>query len=122
MSIQLYKSDKPNHGLVRVRKRWFLLFREDGTQRRVALNTTDEALARKHRDAAYAKLLASGATVCQRKAGRPKTAAPGNPKLPPNVFYRKPYQARVGKKALGYFDTPGEAAARVTEHFCNVES
>ena len=114
--IQLYKSAKPNHGLVRVRKRWYMLYSEDGAQRRIALNTTDEAVARKHRDAAYAKLLANGAVICPRGAGRPKTSAPGIAKLPPNVFYRKPYQARIGVKSLGYFDTPEEAAARVGEY------
>jgi len=111
--IQLYKSNKPNHGLVCVRGRWFLLFREDGIQRRIALNTTDETLARAHRDIAYEKLITEGAVFSDAKAGRPKTLSPGSAKLPPNVFYRKPYQARIGTKSLGYFDTAADALNRV---------
>jgi hypothetical protein len=113
MSIQLHKSNSPNHGLVCVRKRWFLVFREDGVQRRIALNTTDEQAAREYRDKAYEKLIANGAEV-GRKTGRPKILPPAHKgEFPEGVFYRHPWQARVGTKKLGNFATMGEAAARV---------
>jgi hypothetical protein len=116
MSIQLPKPDKPNHGLVQVRKRWFLVFREDGVQRRIALNTTDETEARRHRDAAYAKLIENGAEV-GRKTGRPKILPPGfTGTLPEGVSYRLPWQATVGKTKLGNFATMDGAAARVREY------
>lgn len=114
--IYLHKSNSPNHGLVRVRKRWFLVFREDGVQRRVALNTSDEQAARQHRDAAYAKLIENGAEV-GRKVGRPKITPPsysGN--FPDHVFYRHPWQARVGEKKLGNFATMAEAETRVQDY------
>jgi hypothetical protein len=111
--IQLPKPDKPNHGLVCVRKRWFLVFREDGVQRRIALNTTDEQAARKYRDAAYSKLIENGAEV-GRKTGRPKILPPGfTGELPEGVSYRLPWQATVGKKKLGNYATMEDAAARV---------
>jgi hypothetical protein len=111
--IQLPKPDKPNHGLVQVRKRWFLVFREDGVQRRIALNTTDEQAAREYRDAAYAKLIENGAEV-GRKTGRPKILPPGfTGELPEGVSYRLPWVAAVGKKKLGNFATMEGAAARV---------
>ena len=113
MSIQLPKPNKPNHGLVRVRKRWFLVFREDGVQRRIALNTTDEQAAREYRDAAYASLIANGAEV-GRKTGRPKILPPGfTGTFPEGVSYRLPWQAAAGKKKLGNFATMDEAVARV---------
>jgi len=113
MSIQLPKPDKPNHGLVQVRKRWFLVFREDGVQRRIALNTTDEQAAREYRDAAYASLIANGAEV-GRKTGRPKILPPGfTGTFPEGVSYRLPWQAVAGKKKLGNFATMDEAVARV---------
>ena len=108
--IQLYKSTKPNHGLVRVRKRWFLVFREDGIQRRMALGTDDEATARANRDAAYATLLANGATFRDKKPGRPKIFT-GT--LPEGVSFRNPWQAKVGGRSLGYFPTMADAEARV---------
>jgi hypothetical protein len=111
--IQLHKSDSPNHGLVRVRKRWFLVFREDGVQRRIALNTTDEQAAREYRDKAYVKLIENGAEV-GRKIGRPKITPPAHTgAFPEGVFYRLPWQARVGEKKLGNFATMAEAEARV---------
>jgi hypothetical protein len=115
--IHLYHSDKPNHGLVRVRGRWLLLFREDGKQRRIALNTTDEAEARASRDAAYAKLIENGAVVGQ-KLGRPRITPPTHSgEFPEGVFYRLPWQARVGTKKLGNFATMAEAEARVRGYF-----
>jgi hypothetical protein len=112
--IELYNSRKPTHGLVRVRNRWFLVFKEDGVQRRMSLGTTDEAEARRVRDEAYAKLIAEGAILCPRKTGRPKITPPGfTGTLPDGVSYRHPWQARVGKKNLGYFPTMADAEARV---------
>jgi len=121
--IQLHKPDHPNHGLVQVRKRWFFVFREDGVQRRIALNTTDEVEARRHRDAAYATLIANGAEV-GRRTGRPKILPLGfTGTLPEGVSYRLPWQAAVGKKKLGNFATMEEAAARVRGYLSgNAES
>ena len=110
--IYLHKSNSPNYGLVCVRKRWFLVFREDGVQRRIALNTTDEQVARTHRDAAYVKLVEAGAQL-----GRPKIIPPAHSgKFPEGVFYRHPWQAKVGTKNLGNFATMAEAEARIRSH------
>jgi hypothetical protein len=122
--IELYNSRKLTHGLVRVRNRWFLVFKEDGVQRRVSLGTTDEAEARRVRDESYAKLIAEGAILCPRKTGRPKILPPGfTGTLPDGVSYRHPWQARIGKKNLGYFPTMGDAEARVKGYLSeNAES
>jgi len=120
--IHLYKSDKPNHGLVRVRNRWFLVFREDGVQRRMALGTTDEAEARANRDAAYATLIANGAAFHPARKGRPRIKPPGHTgAIPAHVFSRHPWQARVWKKNLGYFPTMVEAEARVGSYLSENE-
>lgn len=115
--IHLYKSNSLNHGLVCVRGRWFLVFREDNVQRRVSLQTKDEATARSSRDAAYAKLLAEGAEIYPHDVGRPKIKPHGHVGgFPDDVFYRLPWQARIGKKNLGYFATMAEAEARVMRY------
>jgi hypothetical protein len=114
--IYLHKSNSPNYGLVCVRKRWFLVFREDGVQRRIALSTTDEQVARAHRDAAYVKLVEAGAQLgC--KIGRPKIIPPAHSgEFPEGVFYRHPWQAKAGTKNLGNFATMAEAEARIRSH------
>jgi len=119
--IELYNSPKPNNALVKVDGRWFLRFKEDGIQRRVALATSDEETARRLRDASHAKLLSSGAAVMPvRKAGRPRIAPPGHTgDLPPHVTYRHPWHAEVEGKSLGFFATMDEAEARVRGHLGN---
>jgi len=121
--IELYDSPKPNNALVKVDGRWFLRFKEDGIQRRVALATPDEETARRLRDEAHAKLLANGAAVMPvRKAGRPRMVPPGHTgDLPPHVTYRHPWHAEVEGKSLGFFATMAEAEARVTGYFENAE-
>jgi plasmid stabilization system protein ParE len=109
--IHLFTNNRPDSALTFRYGEFFVRYKENGTQVFVPLNTADRKVAREMRDRIYEQLLAAGAKMPKRGKGRPPILPPDatSTDLPKNIFYRHPWQARVGKKVIGNYITQAAA-------------
>ena len=95
---------KPTTGLRLRAGKWYAHYREDGTRREIALESSDLSGAIVCRDALYADLVLRGA-VTGNGRGRPR-----NPDEWQHVYHcRESWAVRVNGRHIGTFHSPEEA-------------